>query len=357
MVRPCLAALLAVLVASPAAACGRQEIRDRLQRGPYLQQVTRDSAIVCFQTFVECEGGVRVGAKVTKSPKGTRHAVTLTDLKPATEVTYVVQAGDYSSPPITFRTAPEPDAAVTFAAFGDCRTGNAAHAKLVDLILKQKPEFLLSSGDFVENGTSSEQWDRFFEIEAPLLRSVPLYPSIGNHERNAQEYFDVFVLPGEERWYSGDWGPVHFVSLDTTLPYRKNEKQIAWLKKDLAASKAPFKIVLWHHAPYSASTDVFRQKEGEQLAAIYPPILRDGGVCLTIGGHNHNYQRAEVDGICYVTSAGGGAPLYPIGKGVELKAGKIAYHICRLRAEGKTLAMEAIDQEGNVFDAWSCTRP
>ena len=70
-------------------------------------------------------------------------------------------------------------------------------------------------GDLVENGTKSDQWDQFFKDAQPYLQTSVLWPSLGNHERNAGEYFDIFHLPGNEHWYSFDAGPCHFVILDS----------------------------------------------------------------------------------------------------------------------------------------------
>lgn len=341
--------LLAALLAQESA------LKTELARGPYLQGVRPDGAIVCFWTDVECEGVVRIGNRAIRTPKGRRHYAEIGELKPATEYTYVVEAGGAASEPAAFRTTPaSADAPVTFVAFGDCRSGPETHAKVVERMAKHRPEFVLSTGDLVENGADSREWDLFFRTAGPLLRAAPYYPSLGNHEANAKEYFDVFVLGGEERWYSFDWGPIHVVSIDTTVLWRRHPKQLAWLKDDLARSKAPFKIVIWHHAPYSSHEAVFRQREAEVLAQIYAPILEQGGVCLALGGHNHNYQRAEARGVTYVTTAGGGAPLYALGPALpERKAARVTHHYCLLRAEGKTLSLEAIDLEGKVFDRWS----
>ncbi len=327
------------------------------RRGPYIQNVRQDAAVVCVWLSTESEASVTVGDKVVSSPRATRHFMEITGLKSGTEYTYVVQAGALKVEPATFRTAPAADAAVNFVAFGDCRSNHDMHAKIVDLVRAQKPEFVLCSGDLVERGVKPELWDEFLRLEGPLLRTTPLYPALGNHEDNAPEYFDIFVLPGNERWYSFDWGPVHVVALDTTKKFRWDDKQLAWLKADLAASKATFKVVIWHYAPYSASSESSRESDSKALTERYAPILKQGGVCLALGGHNHNYQRAEADGVCYVTTAGGGAKLYDIGELPELKASKKAHHICRLRAEGKKLTLEAVDLEGAVIDTWTHAAP
>ena len=43
-------------------------------------------------------------------------------------------------------------------------------------------DFLIHTGDFVENGASLAQWQSFFDIESPLLGGRCLFAAVGNHE-------------------------------------------------------------------------------------------------------------------------------------------------------------------------------
>ena len=52
-----------------------------------------------------------------------------------------------------------------------------------------------------------------FGVYGDLLRNVPLFPAAGNHDHGTLDgapFRDVFALPGNEQWYSYDWGRIHF---------------------------------------------------------------------------------------------------------------------------------------------------
>jgi hypothetical protein len=72
---------------------------------------------------------------------------------------------------------------------------------------------------------------------------------------------------------------------------------------------------------------------------------------MVFQGHNHNYQRAERNGVVYITTGGGGAPLYPIGTLTpETKFARVVNHYVRVRVSGNKISLEAVDLTGTVFD-------
>src|SRR5205807_1739848 len=107
------------------------------------------------------------------------------------------------------------------------------------------------TGDMVEDGNNSALWPIFFDIEKDLLRHAAFFPTMGNHERNAHYFQDIFHEGTP--YYSFDWGNAHFAFVDTDLQYiGRNERerslfwneQIRWLEDDLQASqKADFRFV------------------------------------------------------------------------------------------------------------------
>lgn len=323
-------------------------------RDPYLQQVTSTSVVVCWRTAEEVEGVVEYGetealGTSAKVPAGRRHAVTLRGLKAATQ--YFFRAAEKTG---RFRTAPEGDAAFEFVLYGDGRSNHKVHARVVEQIVRRSPHFVLHSGDLVENGLSEPQWTTFFQTAAPLLRIAPFYPALGNHELGAPAYFDNFVLPGNERWYSFNYGAAHFVVLDSNTRWRADEEQLEWLRKDLAATSKPWKFAVFHHPLYSTSLSESRLKDTEAMARLWEPIFEKGGLTAALAGHNHNYQRAEKNGILYITSGGGGAPLYPVGREhPETKFQKSAYHFVRFAVEARKVEAEVIDVDGNVLERFS----
>ena len=57
-------------------------------------------------------------------------------------------------------------------------------------------DMILIPGDLVSTGTNHSHWkDDFFSQSEPLFSTVPFYPVLGNHEANANLYFQYMDLP------------------------------------------------------------------------------------------------------------------------------------------------------------------
>lgn len=332
-----------------------------LTRGPYLQSPASDSIVIVWETDRPMPGEVFYGLggaydqQAVSTATGRRHEVTLGGLKPGTAYGYWIASLGYPLAQAgSFRTAPPAEAAAfTFAAFGDTRSGDKAHRRIADAMLAVLPDFALHTGDLVAYGSQASEWDRFFEIEHGLLASVPLFPSPGNHEQNASRYFDAFVLPGNERWYTFDWGNARFVSLqiDAIVPFGKRSEQVQWLEATLAANTQPWLIVWFHLPPFDSYT---KTDLSSAVRTNLIPLFERYHVDLVLSGHSHNYQRSNVNGITYIVTAGGGAELNPLpAAGPELEAGFSGNHFVRFQIDGTALTAQAISIEGEIVDEFA----
>ena len=123
-------------------------------------------------------------------------------------------------------------------------------------------------------------------------------------------YFDYFVLPGNERYYDFVQGPVHFFMLNSDVRepdgITADSIQATWLRTQLAASTARWKVVVFHHSPYSSST-----VNGSEVRLRWP--FAEWGASLVLTGHNHNYERLSINGFPYIVNGSGGTSLYPFG--------------------------------------------
>jgi tartrate-resistant acid phosphatase type 5 len=132
------------------------------------------------------------------------------------------------------------------------------------------------------------------------------YPALGNHDwrtESLQPYLDYFTLPGNERYYDFERGPVHFFILDSD-PHepdgrRRESIQAGWLEKQLETTQASWKLVFLHNPPYTSS---LRQGSDHE---IQWPYARWGADAV-IAGHNHLYERLQRDGITYIVNGLGG---------------------------------------------------
>src|SRR5262249_37605910 len=145
----------------------------------------------------------------------------------------------------SFKTAPAADGgAFQFVVYGDTRTRHDVHRNVIAGILKSAhPDFIMHTGDLVENGTDNSLWPIYFDAERELLRRAAIFPSLGNHERHAGNYFEFMQA---KPYYSFNWGAAHFIVLDTDIgTFGSNEAerdaywsaQKRWLEDDLAASQ------------------------------------------------------------------------------------------------------------------------
>jgi len=226
-----------------------------------------------------------------------------------------------------------------FVVFGDCGVGTAAEAKIAYQAYMQKPQFVLTTGDNVySRGRVSEYLKNYFpffngtasspQTGAPLLRSIPFYHAIGNHDiyadnlatypdglaffyyfdlpRNAPafqrlvtakgrpEQLDSFKKATADRYpnmgnYSFDNGNVHIICIDSNpYVYPFENDFLTWLENDLKNSKAKWKIVAFHHPGFNSS----RVHYDAQWMRVLSPVFERSGVDLVLSGHVHNYQRS-----------------------------------------------------------------
>lgn len=256
----------------------------------------------------------------------------------------------------SFRTLAGPEQkSINFVAWGDNRTNHPIHRQVADRVALANPDFVLNTGDLVEIGTRLADWNAFFDAERNLLANAPLYPSLGNHEGDGAMYTSVFALPNNERWYSFDSGPVHVVALDViTSAYTPGSAQYAWLEQDLQQTTRPWKIAYFHYPPYGFST-----VHGSNLAvrSALSPLFERYGVQLVFNGHIHYYQRNVANGVTYVVTGGGGAPLYPLGTSQWTRYTEQTYHFVKVSVDGGTLTATGVRLDGTQFDAFTLAVP
>lgn len=298
-----------------------------IKKGPYLQSVKKDAVTVVWETDAALSGKLEwgttqaYGTTATDAASNTMHAVQIQGLSPGTMYYYKIENDTTGG---TFSTAPAPNQPFTFVVYGDNRTNKGDHQSVVDGIIAEAPALLINTGDLVETGSDANLWQEFFDIEKALLRSACVFPTVGNHEATwdptVQQYLKWFYLPtssaGGEKYYSFDWGNAHFAVLNSSdglTSFSTNQQN--WLKQDLLAAGANADIqhifTVMHHGPYSAAN------HGDNAFAKtnIVPTLKSNGVDMTFAGHDHDYERGEVDGLRYMVAGGGGAPLYDSGHG------------------------------------------
>lgn len=330
--------------------------------GPYPQNAQEDSIVISWKTPTptiqnEVEWGVSssLGA-VTKElgrfPR-TFHTVAIKELTAGQKYYYRILSDHIQSPLYTFWTAFSKNQTIRFVAYGDSQ-GDWDNWQTVLLVSqaieKAHPAFVIKPGDLVDNGKNPDNWIDFF-ASSPFLHNSTLFPVLGNHENYSHLFFSYFSLPFNERWYSFDNGPVHFVGLDSNVRNRCRLLQFFWLLHDLKTHQQPFTIVFFHHPPYSSSN----HGNTTLLQKLWVPLFERYQVDIVFNGHDHNYERSIVHNVTYVVTGGGGASLYDNGHSPWTVYSEKTYHFCLLTANSTSLTCEAIKPNGSVFDAFILT--
>ena len=198
-----------------------------------------------------------------------------------------------------------------FTVYGDTRDGHAMHRKIVADMTAQKPQFVLVTGDCVASGADSDLWHIWDGITENLRHQSYFYMARGNHDVGGAGYTQRVTAPftsGNRLYYSFDRERCHFAALDCYTAYNTGSAQYQWLEKDLAAHQnSRFRFVYFHEPPYSIGSHGSNFVLREALC----PLFRKYHVSAVFNGHDHNYYHTTRDGIAYLVTGGGGAPLYP----------------------------------------------
>lgn len=237
------------------------------------------------------------------------------------------QSVDYAVAGATGSAAALPDSGpLRIVVIGDSGNGSPEQWEVARELTKARPHLVLHTGDIVyPSGSLDDYRDRYFAPYKDLLSRAPVYPAVGNHDygnhivrtRPGRRKFEVYRrIHRKPAYYSFDIGPAHLVSLDTSRAWGVDaaadigpgSPQDAWLREDLAASRAPWNIVLLH-VPVHASED---HGDHEALRAWLEPLFKKHRVQLVLQGHDHIYERSKpIEGTVFMTVGSGGAKLHP----------------------------------------------
>jgi predicted phosphodiesterase len=324
---------------------------------PYLQYSTKTSMVVLWETDKLSTGVVQYGKarfnvddavldlEVISQDIKQLHEVTLTDLEPETNYFWKVvgqtESGEvYESDLFSFKTKVNDESAYTFALIGDTQ------------INSRTPEF--------------------FAPGHSLMSRYPMYTVLGNHENDAQYYYDYMANPEPEYYYTFTYGNAQFFMIDSNRDVEEGSEQYNWLEWELAKSDAMWKFVVHHHPPYSS-------EENDHGDANYAastmgthtrnlvPLYEKYGVDFNLFGHTHVYERTwplkeemvnQKEGVIYINSGGAGGFIEDFAPTrnwftAELQKG---HHYVTFSIHDGTLVFKAIDHEGRLFDTIQLTK-
>lgn len=262
-----------------------------------------------------------------------------------------------------------PAVAQRFAALGDFGYAGRAEQDVARLIDSWKPDFIITLGDnnydLGEGRTIDANIGQYYQAYignytgkyGPGASVNRFFPSIGNHDLYTavgQAYLNYFTLPGNERYYDFVKGNVHFFVLnsDPLEPdgVTSTSVQARWLQQHMSQSTASWKVVYFHHAPFSSG------HHGSTLEMQWP--FRAWGASAVISGHDHHYERIVADGIPYFVNGLGGRSIYtpytPVTTSKKLYSAN--YGAMLIQASADSMYFQFINRAREVVDSYTIYR-
>jgi len=236
---------------------------------------------------------------------------------------------------------------IRFVSFGDNSYGDLSDRAIAFHTYRQHPDFVMNCGDNVYESGTDDEYQRYFfpvynadaagqRLGAPLLRSVPFYTVIANHDvqgkdehgheiadfgrspdalayytamhlplngpdapthptptMGPQQRVDLFRACAGARFprmanYSFDYGDAHFLCIDSNRYVDPNDAPLrTWIANDLSTTDATWTFVVFHHPPFNVGDEHYSVQHMRVLA----PLFEAHGVDIVLSGHEHNYQR------------------------------------------------------------------
>ena len=216
---------------------------DKLAGGPYVVYPAAGTATVGWVVEADTVSVSGASGASRRVPVLQSHKITLTGLRPGETMKYEIPdlpglaAADRSG---SFKVPPRGTAPVNFVVFGDTRSRDALHRKVVEAIARTEPDFVVHTGDLVADGYDLQQWPNFFAIEKDLLRKTVFFPVLGNHERDNARFYEFFDV--KTPYYSFDWGGVHVVCIDSdvdNLAHSEAARERFWTEQTPLARRGP----------------------------------------------------------------------------------------------------------------------
>jgi len=249
--------------------------------------------------------------------------------------------------------------------YGHDGQGNGRE-RVVRLVQEHKPSFIITLGDNIYPDIESKA-DLDKLMTEPYLKYLNshtrkksgqkanrrFYPTIGDHdikEGRISTYLSYFQPPGNGRYYDFVCSSVHFFALNSASEADGNtadSEQARWLKEKLESSTAQFKVVYFHHPPYSSGF------HGPSKHMRWP--FKEWNVDVVLSGHEHNYERIEKDGVSYVVNGLGGNPYIRDFKDVDPESViryRAQFGALFLTIKKDSLSFKFITIDGKIIDAF-----
>ena len=301
---------------------------------PFLQDASPNSIIIKWETSNGEQSIVEYGTtpKLGKKSEGFSydinfsdsrvHEVKIEELKRFTVYYYRVRTGKLVSDIFQFKTPPfgSDNQSFNMLAMSDMQIDGQHPDKFSEIVndgilpylkkeygkdVAENLALVMIPGDLVSDGTNYSHWnDHFFRPSKNLFAEIPVYPVLGNHEKNTTYYFKYFSLPENgtpayaEHWWYKDYGNTRIIGLDSNEGFRNIQKQYDWLKEVLEDTEKntdiDFVFAQLHH-PHKSELWIPGEEEstGKVVKMLEEFTTKTGKPSLHFFGHTHGYSRGQ----------------------------------------------------------------
>src|SRR5262249_20808698 len=300
-----------------------------ITRGPYFQLMRPHTVYIRYATDSACDTVIKYRKSgstdeltVSNSSQVTEHEIQLTGMNTFVKYIYSINTSTQTlasgSGYFLWTSADDdhPGVRMRFWALGDSGTGDSNAQAVRNGFVTYMGSNLIGAifmlgNSALPDGSYSNWQSKFVNIYPNQLRNAPVFPTLGEADTNGSTsppsnlpYFVRFHLPtgtegggvasGTEKYYSINYGIVHFVILDSQADSRSpTGSMLTWLKNDLTKNILPWTVAIFHHAPYSKGNhDSDSETQMKEMRENALPILESHGVDLVLSAHSNSYERS-----------------------------------------------------------------
>lgn len=239
-----------------------------------------------------------------------------------------------------------------FAAYGDCRHNKKTHTEICASIAAAGPRFVLATGDMVDHGDAPELWAGWRDTTRDLRSKSKYYCAAGNHDLGEGSLF-LQEMGLDRLYYDQREGDFHVFILDSNDRFA-DPRQLEWLERTASASDAKHKFAVFHHPPFMI--DRKRGEEAKPIREAIHPLLVKLRFCAAFCGHQHAFYTTKRDGVRYVVTAGGGAPLWDLEPSLGLPSDQwrkfyhfVGFRFATPRITGHVFGSDGVEAEDLAF--------
>ena len=304
---------------------------------------------------------------IDESVSTNNHKVKVSQLSEETKYFYRVKSDSAYSKWLSFTTFQKSPDSYSFIVYGDTRTNFLRHQEVVDNFADHEFDFIVHTGDPVQRGPRNDWNVEFFNPLQKYIQEKPLYCAIGNHELNAQNFYDYFEFPNSEHenYYSLTIGNSFFIFIDNNSaryddPFfpsiKEGSPQYIWLEEQLSSNEAQEAdwLFVFSHIPiyYKGAFDTYPDCKDYLL-----PLFEKYNIDFSFVGHIHGYERGFRNNINYILTGGGGGtgpvkddgyvdPGYP----QEEYPFREIYNFCKVEVNNTEVTVTAYNIFGEEID-------